>query len=377
MKKLLCTSLVLALVAGAAGAQFPGAQTRVEQPLPHAAGSSGTGTCGTRPTDEDAAALRYLHEQGAYDPQVWPEYVFSVPVTLHVVRRTNGSGGVGLATLNAGMSSVNAAFLATGIQFVQQGPVDFIDSDAFYFGIDSLQEIDALRSTNVVPGTINVYYTQNLATATQGLCGISSFTTSPVQGIVMANACTSATGSNSILVHEFGHYFDLFHTHETAFGLECPDGSNCGAAGDLLCDTPADPNLSGDVNGACQYVGGWTRCGQPFDPDPSNFMSYSPEACLSTFTAGQRNRALSTLVNLRPWLIAAPGLQVTWVDFGHSGAESGTYQAPFDTVAEAVQATNPGGRVVIKAGSSSETSMLDPAGSVTIDSFRGPSTVGH
>jgi hypothetical protein len=124
----------------------------------------------------------------------------------------------------------------------------------------------------------------------------------------MANNCTGLPTNHSTFPHEIGQYFDLFHTHETSFGgPECTSGSNCATAGDLVCDTPADPVLgSGNVNGSCQYTGGGNGpCAgdPPYAPDPTNFMSYSLKTCRDNFSPQQNSRALATLLNLRPELV--------------------------------------------------------------------------
>jgi hypothetical protein len=86
------------------------------------------------------------------------------------------------------------------------------------------------------------------------------------------------------------------------------DGSNCDVAGDLLCDTPADPRLSSSTVTdfpECLYIGGENGpCpgDGPFAPDTSNLMSYSRKRCRDNFTAQQDTRALATLINLRPEL---------------------------------------------------------------------------
>ena len=102
------------------------------------------------------------------------------------------------------------------------------------------------------------------------------------QGIIIKNTC--ATGP-ALLAHEMGHYFSLYHTHMTVYGVECPDGSNGDVAGDMLVDTPADPKLSGRVDyQTCVYIGTVPPpdgCDPdvPYDPDPSNIMSYAPAHC--------------------------------------------------------------------------------------------------
>jgi Tol biopolymer transport system component len=265
--------------------------------------------CALELTADDARKVAELIARGAYDvPEggiAGGEHV--IPVSVHIVRRSDGTDGISPLDVAQSMLDANNAFAGSGLTFCQFGEIIYIDSDAFYLNINTQTEIDALRSTAVILNTINVYFTENLALPGLPLCGISSFTFGGVQGIVMANSCTSAGGNHSTFAHEIGHYFDLFHTHETALGVECTNGSNCGATGDLLCDTPADPTLgAANVNGQCAYVGGGAGpCAGdgPYTPDPSNHMSYAPHACRINFSNQQRQRALATLVNLRPELI--------------------------------------------------------------------------
>jgi hypothetical protein len=104
-----------------------------------------------------------------------------------------------------------------------------------------------------------------------------------------------------------GHYFNLFHTHEPAYGNEFVDGSNCASSGDLLCDTPADPRLtSGTVSSStCEYTGSQVDGhGDPYDPDATLLMSYSLKHCRSYFSAESLVRIEETLVSERPELIS-------------------------------------------------------------------------
>jgi hypothetical protein len=262
--------------------------------------------CGLELTPHDIAMMLARQDAGVYNPVLGPRADYCVPVTLHVVRRSNGTGGLSNSRLDQAMDDLNIAYVDAGITFYVQGAVDYIDDDDFYFNIDTTDEINLLRQTNVVPDTINIYFTENLARNGNSICGTSSFTTSPVQGIVIKNSCAGTSSNPSTFPHEVGHYFDLFHTHETAFGDECVDGSNCAFAGDLLCDTPADPRLTGNVSTSCLYIGDdFDPCqGVPYEPDTSNVMSYSRKTCRTFFSPLQNDRMVATLVNVRPELIS-------------------------------------------------------------------------
>lgn len=336
--------------------------------------------CAMHLTPEDLAVAQFLQSIGAHDVPPGERYLLDVPMTMHIVRRTNGTGGISQVDLDQTLADANANWHATGIRFFQQGATRFINGDAFYLDIDTQAEIDALKQTDVVSDTINVYFTQNLAeedgsdegTEPDGLCGQSSFTSSAVQGLVMSNGCTAQDDNTSAFSHEIGHYFDLYHTWT---GLECPDGSNCATEGDLVCDTPADPGLNSENVADCVYFGTETRCGDPFNPDPRNFMaSGAVRACRDRFSLGQRNRSLATLINLRGDLIEAPGLNVTWVSFTYSGIEQGTYARPYNDLPTAIAATAANGRIVIKAGST--PTPITISAPRRLDSFRGTARIG-
>lgn len=288
-------SLILGIVLGSGitSAQKPVSEISVQE-------------CATSPTAEERVLLEQNQLQGLYYLSLWDQAIQThyVPVAIHIVRNADGSGGFPSNLLCTGISTLNESYLQIGIQFFLVGPIDFIDDDDLAY-IDyydeGVSELNELRLIRPVPNAINLYLTY-----LGGIRGISSFTTSPVQGVVV-NINAMPPSNLSTLPHEFGHYFDLYHTHTTAYGSEYVDGSNCSVAGDLICDTPADPDLSGVVDSTCLYWGDdQDPHGDFYDPDTHNYMSYSTPACRDQFSTGQYNRALATLINLRPELQVIP-----------------------------------------------------------------------
>lgn len=261
--------------------------------------------CGTLLDDSDITFARALDAAGVYATS--PEGVFDVPIALHVVRRSDGSGGIKSAQLLTALKNLNHTFTPTGIRFFVQGRTDEIWDDNFYSGISSRAEIDALRSTNRVEDAINIYFTDFFASAAGSLCGISSYSFSTSQGIVLANGCAGVSYNKATFPHELGHYFDLYHTHETAFGAECSNGSNCDVAGDLICDTPADPQIGyHNINGGCNYIGveiDPCTSAPTYAPDVLNVMSAAPRLCRTQFSSGQINRMRGTLTSVRSNLL--------------------------------------------------------------------------
>ncbi len=345
-----------------------------------------TRECGTVLTPEAAAVVAELQRRGFYDlPADFQieSFVPRVPVTLHVVRRSDETGGISAAVATAHFNEARGYWDAMGIDLFQAGNVRFID-DTGLFDVESEAELLAVWSTDVVPNTVNVYFVNSISLIIGGdACGIGTFSAfGPVQGVIVnATDCTNQT-QNSTLAHEIGHYFDLLHTHETFYGAECPDGSNCASAGDLVCDTPADPDLSLPSNmdhssPTCTYIGTQSRCGVPFSPDTGNVMSYaSPRTCRDTFSTGQRNRALATLINLRSSLIESGQPSTIWVDFDAGTLfPNGNFTDPYVTLTDALNAVSPGGQVVIKAGVTDATGEFSqPA---VIDAFMGSAVIGQ
>jgi hypothetical protein len=305
-------------------------------------------------------------------------YVFDVPVTIHVLRMSNGSGGISIGRVSDAMDDLNAQYAGTAVQFEQVGQIRYIDNDAMYNDTDTQAEINAIANTDVVADTLNVYFCNNLRVEGRKkddppvtLCGQASFTGNrEYQAVLIDNGCA---GNGSTFAHEVGHFFNLYHTHETAFGEECPDGSNCNDAGDLLCDTAADPDLDKRVNDSCMYTWNGTRCGQSFNPDPRNLMSYSVKECRDVISPEQVEKALATLINQRGNLLGAQ-LSVTWVDF-YADSGVGTYNDPINNVGQALDSTMDGGRIVFKPSSVDGAYTLSRP--MTLDSFRGTVTIGR
>ncbi len=265
-------------------------------------------------------------------------HVYGVPVTIHVVRQGNGAGGLSASRVSQALVEANIGFEQIGITFCQLGPTIFIDDDFYYSGIETIEDYADLKQVLVVPDTINIYFTEEMGCPLDNpadcpnpaICGISSYTFSAVQGIVMRNACTGVPQDASTIAHELGHYFDLYHTQETANGIECPDGSNCAQDGDYICDTAAAPRLDlGNVDEqTCQYTGNETACGDPYDPDPRNHMSYAPKPCRHLFSLQQAARSRMRLVQERPELILDPGCPVPGACSPESGSCSQAHNTP-------------------------------------------------
>ncbi len=307
---------------------------------------------------------------------------YSIPITFHIVRRSDGTGGFTLDELDSIIDTTNMMYVPMNVSIYQYGPVDFIDSDGFFYDMDDNGDWNSLRQTNTIPEALNIYFVQPTDTSGFGYCGLSSFTTSAVQGIIMNVICASASNNKSTMAHEIGHYFDLYHTHETFFGDECPDGSNCSATGDLICDTPADPNL---YSGGTYYVTDYPECAyidipepppacgpEPYNPQTENLMSYSRKLCRDLFTAGQTDKFRTVMINLRTELfygiegffVLPSGFEGSVVSLGSTFDSTITIKWAYPDPVDIISSSNSLGRLSV---SGSFPTQLNQGDSMIID----------
>ena len=212
-----------------------------------------------------------------------------IGITIHVVQGTTDGANIDITQLYDEVDAVNRFFAGAGMEFFLCGAPRIVLDRTLYTYVDADRRLN-IRA-NHEPNTINIYYVDEIGNRiTSSACGISTF---PWDGradsrfILMQKDCST---NGTVLAHEIGHFFGLFHTHETAAGVELVNRSNCNSAGDLICDTPADPDLSRVGLSGCTYQGEFTdRNGDRYRPDPANIMSYAPLSCTSRFSPGQND----------------------------------------------------------------------------------------
>lgn len=219
----------------------------------------------------------------------------SVPIKAHIIRTDSGTGGLSESDLNDALAVVNGFYANAFLEFFLCDGINYIDDSNLYdFETDEEADMTNIHNVNNV---INIYFANTVTSSSSGsgLCGYAYFPGGP-EVILMANSCTT---NGSTLSHEIGHFFALSHTHgnlngatDSALTDELADGSNCSAAGDFICDTPADPQLGGsNVSTSCQYTGSaFDGNGQAFSPNTFNIMSYSRRICRTQFSPQQYAR---------------------------------------------------------------------------------------
>ena len=228
----------------------------------------------------------------------------TIPYKVHVIRTSSGTGGISTASLTTAFNNINTIYATASMHFKQCGTINYIDNST-YFDFDQSSQ-SALTTPNNVTNVINIYFFNSITSSSgSGLCGYAYFPGGP-DLIMMANSCAI---NGSTLAHEIGHYFNLYHTHSTSNGIELVNGTNCLSAGDLLCDTPPDPQLSNStVSTSCIYTGSATDPnGAAYAPDVTNLMSYSRKVCRTFFSPQQYARIAFSALNQRAYLVCSAG----------------------------------------------------------------------
>ena len=234
----------------------------------------------------------------------------SLPIKIHIVLKNNGYGDVS-SSLNSVFSNLNFWFANMGVSFYQYGSIDYIYSDNYY-SFSYYNDQKPIMENYAVNNAINLFFVGPLdlgatkagfANFPIGLCCPSSqsYSSQNSNSIFISTSFSMKYQAEKTIPHEMGHYFGLLHTHETYYGNERVNGSNCSSAGDQICDTPADPHeiITGVevcrkkyLNGTCYW--GCTNTdanGNIYNPQLDNIMSYYDD-CGGRITAGQYNRMI-------------------------------------------------------------------------------------
>jgi hypothetical protein len=235
---------------------------------------------------------------------------YNVRVFIRIVRQDNGTlPGCTRAEALQNFEEMKVQFSPHNICFQLLG-IDFVD-DTYLNNFNvkaNLEDVYPayIRNNNLdVNGAVTIFVHYNFLnnSSSSGIAyGI------PNNFLSVARwAATDAT-VHSIFGHEMGHCLGLYHTFESNLGFEnvtrnsanpCYD---CGADGDLCCDTPADYEDSQDNTSSttCNYNGTATDvCGSTYNPSTTNIMSYQPWSCIATtslaISSNQRTRMHATI----------------------------------------------------------------------------------
>ncbi len=236
--------------------------------------------CGTELTD-----LQKTFELGLTDTvQAVMKMNRTLHISLFIVRDKEGETNMDMSALNAALSGLNNAFDKIKLAF-SVSSVNYIDNYHFDNLMKNENEYDMVMQ-NHVARTVNVYLVSHLYDSDeQEVCGYTYYPSENKDIILISKSCLD----EDFLIEQFGHFFNLYHTHEKGFAEELADGSNCNISGDLCCDTPADPDLTGRVTPDCQYASSVQDAnGDYYVPSVFNYMSYSSGECKKCYFSDEQ-----------------------------------------------------------------------------------------
>jgi Pregnancy-associated plasma protein-A len=209
-----------------------------------------------------------------------------IRVHVHVITASNGTGASSKQQIDHQISVLNAAYAGTGWSF-NHVSTDVSANDAWYaMSPGSTAESQAKNALRIgTADDLNIY----IAGIGGGLLGWATFPSSyasnpKMDGVVILNSSLpggSAAPYNlgDTATHEVGHWMGLYHTFQGG----CAKSTTTG--GDLVADTPAERSP------AYGCPTGRDSCARFAGLDPiRNFMDYTDDACMDTFSPGQDAR---------------------------------------------------------------------------------------
>ena len=258
--------------------------------------------CGSFATPADVIRekqRRYKHQNQRVSASSTPLHF---AVKFHIVTESDSSGAPDYSLIVNAYEALNKTFAKINVVFDTCSGSSYI-ADSQFYNFDASSQQDDIAALYDSANVINVYIVGTLwYGATEELCGIVSqiYSYPSTNRLFVAQQCLPPYIT---LTHEMGHYFGLYHTFETGIGgVEDPNESNCSRTGDLLCDTPSDPN--GSINNLCQYLGpdsiNYMGSYQRVHPLVDNIMSYYKvygSECRTSFTPDQYSEMTGWALN--------------------------------------------------------------------------------
>jgi len=240
--------------------------------------------CGTRTPSEDEANRidKFVNDQRSSGtvPQVTGA---AIPVYFHVINKGLGieNGDVSDAMIQDQINVLNLAYAGTGYSF-NLVAVDRTTQTTWFNACDSSSNEQAMKTAlrKGTAATLNIYSCNPAG----GLLGWATFPSSysgnpKMDGVVLLHSSLpggSAAPYNlgDTATHEVGHWLGLYHTFQ----------GGCSKNNDYVGDTAAERSAAY----GCP-TGRDTCTGTGLDPI-FNFMDYTDDACMNSFTAGQDAR---------------------------------------------------------------------------------------
>ncbi len=219
-----------------------------------------------------------------------------IPMHFHIITTNTGVGNVSDEQIASQLAVLNGAYAGSGFQFSFHG-TSRIKNTTWFNNCSKTSTERTIRKTLAIDPA-HVFNSYSCGPA-GGLLGRATFPSyypesSFMHGVLVLHSTFpggSATNYNGgdTMTHEVGHYLGLYHTFQ----------GGCAAPGDYVSDTPAEASPAS----GCP-VGRDTCTGEGYTGlDPiTNFMDYTYDSCMDTFSTEQRLRAQDQVSIYKPSL---------------------------------------------------------------------------
>jgi hypothetical protein len=289
--------------------------------------------CGTSHDALELGFEKMMELRARYGDNVQMRAVAYIPLAVHAVAKSDGTGRVNEARLLDIIDNMNKTYAANGLemQFYLKY-LNLYNDDALYSAPNAFSGISK-SFTQRKSDALNIYITNELGDGTISgstqlgyyLNRASSESVLYTADWIFIKASEVVNGANATLEHEVGHFFSLPHTFrgfdddpfrpsvanpcaprsmnfrgtvvQTENYARTGTDANCSTAGDGFCDTQADYNLGFGWN-TCNYTGiAKDPTCVSVDPDETNLMGYFPPSCTNKFSPMQKSAMMNDYSN--------------------------------------------------------------------------------
>jgi hypothetical protein len=214
-------------------------------------------------------------------PDNFEAFKVVIPTYFYIITNSTGGGAVSANDITKQMSILNASYASSGISFDLVESSTIANNNWASISPESAAQDEMKRTLRKgYKNALNIYVTN----ISGGILGYATFPSSVSRNlsddgvVILTGSLPGGTAApynlGDTLVHEVGHWAGLYHTFQ----------GGCIGMGDWVSDTPpvASPNFGCPVGkNSCWFNG---------KDAIENFMDYTDDACMNSFSVGQVKR---------------------------------------------------------------------------------------